>query len=49
MAKIKIERTAKLDAEDKRGKQYDILSGATIDRKVWVNSMGTQATGFQLG
>jgi hypothetical protein len=49
MAKIKIERTAKLDTEDRRGKSYNIVTGAAIDQKVWVNSMGSQASGFQLG
>jgi hypothetical protein len=41
MAKIKIERTAKLDIEDRRGKSYNIVTGAVIDQKVWVNSMGS--------
>lgn len=42
MSKIKIERAAKLDIEDKRNRGFNILSGATIDRKVWLNSMGDQ-------
>ena len=42
MAKIKIERAAKLEAEDKRNRSFNILSGVTIDRKVWMNSMGDQ-------
>ena len=40
MNKIKIERTAKLDGEDRRGKSYNIVTGAVNDRAVWVNSMG---------
>lgn len=40
MAKIKIERAAKLDVEDKRNRSFNILSGAAIDKKVWLNSMG---------
>jgi hypothetical protein len=46
MAKIKIERTAKLAQEDRRGKTYNILTGATMDNKVWLNSMGNQSNGF---
>jgi hypothetical protein len=42
MAKIKIERAAKLEIEDKRNRSFNILSGATIDKKVWMNSMGDQ-------
>jgi hypothetical protein len=42
MAKIKIERAAKLEAEDKRNRSFNILSGASIDRKMWMNSMGDQ-------
>jgi len=42
MAKIKIERAAKLDIEDKRNRSFNILSGAAIDKKVWLNSMGDQ-------
>jgi hypothetical protein len=42
MAKIKIERAAKLEVEDKRNRSFNILSGATIDKKVWLNSMGDQ-------
>ena len=40
MNKIKIERAAKLDIEDKRNRGFNILSGATIDKKVWLHSMG---------
>jgi hypothetical protein len=40
MPKIKIERAAKLDREDTRGRSYNILSGAQIDKKVWLNAMG---------
>lgn len=40
MNKIKIERAAKLDIEDKRNRSFNILSGATIDKKVWLHSMG---------
>lgn len=42
MAKIKIERAAKLDIEDRRQRSFNILNGATINRKVWMNSMGDQ-------
>ena len=42
MNKIKIERAAKLDVEDKRNRSFNILSGATIDKKVWLHSMGDQ-------
>jgi hypothetical protein len=42
MPKIKIERCAKLNKEDSHAGGYNILSGATIDKKVWVNSMGDQ-------
>lgn len=42
MAKIKIERAAKLDIEDKRNRGFNILSGAAIEKKVWLNSMGDQ-------
>lgn len=48
MAKIKIERTAKLAKEDHRGKTFNILTGASIDSKVWLNAMGSQASGFTL-
>ena len=40
MNKIKIERAAKLDIEDGRNRSFNILSGATIDKKVWLHSMG---------
>jgi len=40
MNKIKIERAVKLDAEENRGRTFNILSGAKIDKKVWINSMG---------
>lgn len=43
MNKIKIERATKLSKEDMRGRSYNILSGATVDAKVWVNAMGDQA------
>lgn len=42
MAKIKIERATKLDKEDVRGRSFNILTGATTDKKVWVNAMGDQ-------
>jgi hypothetical protein len=48
MKKIKIERTAKLDTEDRRGRGYNILNGAQYEPEVWVKSMGVQASGFQL-
>jgi hypothetical protein len=48
MPKIKIERTAKLAREDRRGKTFNILTGASIDNKVWLNAMGSQAQGFTL-
>ena len=44
MAKIKIERAVKLQKEDYRGRSFNILSGATIDKKVWVDAMGEQAS-----
>jgi len=40
MNKIKIERAAKLHQEDMRHRSYNILSGATVEKKVWVNAMG---------
>lgn len=40
MNKIKIERAVKLVKEDSRERGFNILSGATIDHKVWVNAMG---------
>ncbi len=43
MPKLKIERAEKLFNEDVRGKTYNILSGAVVDKKVWVNAMGAQA------
>lgn len=49
MNKIKIERTAKLDLEDRRKKHYNIVTGAAVDPQVWVGSMGKQAEGFKLG
>jgi len=42
MNKIKIERAAKLEVEDKRNRNFNVLSGATIDKKVWMNAMGDQ-------
>ena len=39
MNKIKIERAAKLDKEDTRS-NFNILSGAKPDKRVWVNAMG---------
>ena len=42
MNKIKIERANKLDIEDTRGRTFNVISGATLDRNVWLNSMGTQ-------
>ncbi len=42
MAKIKIERAVKLDQEDKRNRSFNILSGAAIDRNVWIKAMGNQ-------
>ena len=42
MAKIKIERANKLDKEDVRGRSFNILTGATTDRSVWVDAMGDQ-------
>jgi hypothetical protein len=47
MAKIKIERAVKLQKEDYRGRSFNILSGATIDKKVWVDAMGAQASLLQ--
>lgn len=47
MNKIKIERTTKLDVEDRRGKSFNILTGACVESKVWVNSMGEQANSFK--
>ena len=47
MNKIKIERTDKLVREDRRERSFNILSGHTIDDKVWINSMGKQAENFQ--
>jgi len=41
MAKIKIERTAKLAKEDQRGRSFNILTGASIDNKVWLGAMGS--------
>lgn len=49
MKKIKIERTAKLDTEDRRGRNYNILNGSQYEPEIWVKSMGPQASGFQLG
>lgn len=43
MNKIKIERADKLDREDGRSRTFNILSGATVDKKVWINAMGAQA------
>ncbi len=43
MPKLKIERAHKLFSEDVRGKSYNILSGAEVDKKVWMNAMGEQA------
>jgi hypothetical protein len=40
MNKIKIERAIKLDKEDSRNRQFNIISGSRVDRKVWLNSMG---------
>jgi hypothetical protein len=47
MAKIKIERAAKLAKEDMRDRSYNILSGATVEKKVWVDAMGEQASLLQ--
>ena len=47
MAKIKIERADKLAKEDLRGRSYNILSGATIEKKVWVDAMGAQSSLLQ--
>lgn len=47
MAKIKIERADKLCKEDYRGRSYNILSGATVEKKVWVDAMGAQASLLQ--
>lgn len=44
MNKIKIERADKLDREDRRTRSFNLLSGATIDKKVWVDAMGAQAS-----
>jgi len=41
MPKIKIERTAKLAKEDQRGRTFNILTGASIDNKVWLDAMGS--------
>jgi len=46
MNKIKIERVVKLDNEDSRNRQFNIISGSRIDRKIWLNSMGDQKVGF---
>jgi|688.fasta_scaffold451056_1 hypothetical protein len=40
MNKIKIERIAKLVQEDHRERNFNILSGAKLDNKVWINAMG---------
>ena len=40
MNKIKIERAAKLDVEDRRGRGFNILTGADVKPDVWVKSMG---------
>lgn len=47
MNKIKIERAVKLDIEDRRGKSYDVLSGANVEKSVWVGAMGKQADNFE--
>ena len=39
MPKIKIERSARLNKEDKRGKQFDIVSGAEKSDRVWMDAM----------
>lgn len=48
MRKIRVERAAKLEKEDKRGKSYNILTGALVENKVWLNTMGSQKEGFTL-
>ena len=48
MNKIKIERTAKLVQEDHRHNTYNILSGASLDNRVWANAMGIQSEGFKI-
>ena len=35
MPKVKLERTLKLDKEDRRQKTYNILSGATVEASQW--------------
>jgi hypothetical protein len=40
MNKIKIERADKLQKEDARSKSYNVISGAQVDRKVWINALG---------
>jgi len=46
MNKIKIERMAKLDKEDRRGNGYNIVTGENLKPQVWVSSMGKQSEGF---
>lgn len=35
MPKVKIERTLKLDQEDRRQKSFNIISGVTVESKQW--------------
>ena len=40
MSKIKVERAVKLNQEDMRGRNYNLLTGSTMEKKVWLNGMG---------
>jgi hypothetical protein len=43
MNKLKIERSLKLRQEENKGRSYNILSGSSLEDKVWIQAFGDQA------
>lgn len=46
MPKLKIERVAKLELEDKRDRGFNIITGAVVNKNVWLNTLGDQQKAF---
>jgi hypothetical protein len=42
MPKIRIERVAKLELEDRRDRSFNIITGAVVNKNVWLNALGDQ-------